>query len=294
VRVTTASTYLTTSRGLGGALERVADVQGKLASGKSVTKWSDDAPAATAAERYRAQEADWSSFSRSVTDAKGWLATTDGYLQSMSSLLIKARELAVSATNGGLSADSRKAAADQLGQLRTELRDLGNASHLGRPLFAGLSDRTLADDGTTISFVGDDEQIRRQVSPTVALEINVNGRTLFGFDSDSDVFSTLERLSQAARDADPVALAEGQEALSAHHAAVLRGLSQVGATTNRVEASESAGSVALVDLAARRSELEDIDVADAVLRLNAAQAGYQAALGAAGRANLPSLVDFLR
>ena len=35
-------------------------------------------------------------------------------------------------------------------------------------------------------------------------------------------------------------------------------------------------------------------MADAVLQLSAAQASYTAALGAASKANLPSLADFLR
>lgn len=296
MRVTTTSIYLTTSRGLGGALGRVQDVSEKLSSGRQVNAWSADAPAAASATSYRAQEADWTSFRRSADDAKGWLSSADGTLQSMSSLLTRVRELAVSGQNGGLSATGRAAIADELLQLRGELRDLGNTAHLGRPLFGGFAAAALAtDEDGTVTLAGDGGRVQRQVSPTVVLDVNVDGASLFGFGAEGgDVFTMLSALSAAVRTGDSAAAGQLQASLGAHQAAVGRGLSFVGATANRVDAASDAGTVALTSLAERRSALEDVDVAEAVLKLNAAQAGYQAALGAAAKANLPSLADFLR
>jgi flagellar hook-associated protein 3 FlgL len=300
MRVTTQSIYVNTAAGLGAALGRVQEQSAKLASGKRVTKWSDDAPAAASAEALRAQEADLSSFASSGSDAKGWLDAADGSLQSMSSLLTSVRELATSAVNGGLSDSNRGAIAEQISQLRDQMRDLGKSTYLGRPLFGGFggadgSALGTADDGT-VTWTGDSEPVRRQVSPTVVLSVNVDGKALFGFDGSTttDVFSTLDALSQAVSANDASAVDGLQAQLQGHADAVARGLAQVGATTNRVEQMTTAGSTALVDLAARRSELEDVDIADAVIRLNAAQAGYQAALGATAKANLPSLADFLK
>ncbi len=85
-----------------------------------------------------------------------------------------------------------------------------------------------------------------------------------------------------------------QTRLLDHAAAVGRALSRTGATTNQVTSAQDAGSSAVMGLAARRSELEDVDVAEAVLQLKSAEAGYQAALGAAAKANLPTLAEFLR
>lgn len=295
MRVTTTSLYSNTARNLGNALSRVQTSSEQISSGKRIGAWSDDAPAATAAEAYRAQEADWSSFRRVADDAKGWLASADGTLQSMSTLMVRVKELAVSAQNGSLPQSSRDAVADELDQLRAQLRDLGNTSHLGRPLFGGFGETALetADDGT-VSFAGDDGQVQRQVSPTVVLPVNVDGRALFGFDSGDDVFSTLDSLSKAVRSGDQDAAAVQQARLADHEDAIGRGLSFVGATANRVDAAYEMGAVSLDSLAERRSELEEVDLAEAVLQLNQAQAGYQAALGAAAKANLPTLADFLK
>lgn len=297
MRVTTSNVYLTSSAGLGAALGRVQDQSAKLSSGKSISKWSDDAPAAATAEALREQESDLGSFARSAADAKGWLESADGALQSMSSLLTRVRELATSAVNGSLAASNRDAVADEVSQLRDQLRDLGRTTYLGRPLFGGFggeSGGALDDDGSRISWTGDSSPVRRQVSPTVVLQVNVDGSRLFGFDGEGeDVFATLDGLAAAVRSDDPTAAAAMQERLSRHADAVGSGLAQVGATSNRVDAVVEAGSTSLVDLASRRSDLEEIDIAEAILKLNAAQAGYQAALGATAKSNLPSLADFL-
>lgn len=296
MRVTTSSTYLTTARNLGQALSRTQEASQQISSGKRISTYSDDAPAAAAADGYRAQEADWTSFRRSADDAKGWLSTADGVLQSMSSLMARVKELAVSGQNGSLSASGRTAVADELVQLRDELRDLGNTEHLGRSLFGGFAPKALltAEDGT-VSTAADGARVQRQVSPTVVLSVNVDGRDLFGFDgAGDDVFTALKALADAVRAGDLPAAGQVQSGLERHMDAVGRGLSLVGSTLNRVEAADDAGGVALVTLAERRSELEEIDIAEAVVRLSSAQAGYQAALGATSRANLPTLADFLK
>jgi flagellar hook-associated protein 3 FlgL len=297
VRVSTISTYLTTSQSLGSALERVQSSQTQIASGKVLTRWSDDAPAAASAERYRAQEADWASYQRSGADAKSWLGAADSALQSMSSILARVKELTVSATSGALTTTSRAAIADEVDQLRTELRDLGNTTHLGRSLFGGFAATALSTNPSgAVTFTGDGGSLQRQVSPTTTLTVNVSAGDVFGFSAGAgqDLFSTLSTLSTAVRAGDSTALAGAQTTLQGRQADVLRALGTVGTTTNRVDGASDAGSVALQDLASRRSELEDVDLADAVLKLNQAQAGYTAALGAASKANLPSLADFLK
>lgn len=297
MRVSTSSTYLVTAQSLGSALERVQKQQSAVGTMKAITAWSDDAPAASSAERYRAEESDWTSFQRSGADAKSWLTAADGALQSMSGIMARVKELGVSAASGALTGSSRTAIADELDQLRAELKDLGNTQHLGQSLFGGFGAQALSTDTAgAVVAAGDDGAVRRQVSPTITLTVNVGAKALLGFSAGAgrDVFSQLTSLSQAVRAGDATGIAAAQTVLGDRHADVLKGLATVGTTTNRVDAAAAAGSVALEDLATRRSQLEDVDYADAILKLNQAQAGYTAALGAASKANLPSLADFLR
>lgn len=297
MRVSTYGGYLVTSQSLAAAMERVQSVQTSIGTGKAITAWSDDAPAAASIERYRAQESDWTSFGKTANDAKSWLATADGTLQSMSSVMARVKELAVSANSGGLTSAGRKAIAEEVDQLRTELRDLGNTTQLGRSLFGGFGATALAtaSDGT-VTYAGDAGQVKRQVSPTTTVTVNVSANDVFGFTAGAgqDLFSMLTSLSTAVRAGDSAGLSGLQATLQSRHDNILSALSTVGTTTNQVDIAVTSGSTALQDLATRRSDLEDVDMADAVLKLSAAQASYTAALGAASRANLPSLADFLK
>ena len=83
MRVSTLTSYYLTTKTLGDALSRVQQEQGKVASGKQLTSWADDAPAASAVERYRSQEADWTSYQRSANDAKSWLGAADGTMAAL-------------------------------------------------------------------------------------------------------------------------------------------------------------------------------------------------------------------
>ena len=295
MRVSTSSVYLTSAQSLAAALERVTTQQTQVATGKAITKWSDDAPNAVSAERYRSQEADLTSFQRSATDAQGWLSAADGSLQSMSSLMTRVKELTVSATNAGLTSSSREAIATEIDQIRDEMRDLGNTSHLGRSLFGGFAAAALSST-EPVTFSGDGGAVQRQVSPTMTLTVNVSAKGVFGYDlgAGNDVFSQLSALSAAVRAKDDAGVAAAQTSLQANHSSILKALATVGTTTNRVDTAYADGSTALQALATQRSSLEDVDYASAVLQLSAAQAGYQAALGAASKANLPSLADFLK
>lgn len=297
MRVSSLSSYLTTTQGLGASLSKVQDVQRQLTTGRVLTRWSDDPASASAAERYRAESSDYSTYQKSANDAKAWLSAADGSLQSMSGIMARVKQLGVSATNGGLTQDSREAIAQELEQLRDELRDLGNTTHLGRSLFGGFQPAALATDAAgNVTFAGDGGQVLRQVSPTITLPVNVSANDVFGFTAGpgQDLFAQVTALANATRTGNGAGIAAAQTTLEARHGDILKGLSKVGAATNRVETAQTAGSTALQDLAQQRSEVEDVDLADAVVRLNSAQAGYTAALGAAARANLPSLADFLR
>lgn len=297
MRVSSLSSYLTTSQGLGAALTKVQDVQRQLTTGRTLSRWSDDPASASAAERYRAESADYSTYQKSANDAKAWLSAADGSLQSMSTIMARVKQLGVSASNGGLTQDSREAIAQEVEQLRNELRDLGNTTHMGRSLFGGFQPTALTTDAAgNVTYSGDAGQVMRQVSPTITLPVNVSAKDLFGFTAGAgqDLFSQLTDLANAARSGSTAALATAQTTLEVRHGDILKGLSKIGAATNRVETAQTSGSTAIQDLASQRSEVEDVDLADAAMRLSSAQAGYTAALGAASRANLPSLADFLR
>ena len=294
-RVTSAMSSIAIRTGLDEALRRVVDAQSQLASGRRINTYSDAPSDAVSSLRLRALEADWAAYDRQAVDGLGRLNTADGALQSAAALLRRVHELATSAVNGALSQTARDAIAKEVTQLRDELVSLANTSYQGRAVFAGFGDRAVTQVGGAWAYAGDDGAVLRQVSPDVTTRVNVTARDVFGLRPGvTDVFTLLAKVAADVAAGDTAALAADGAALDARADEVRQALATVGALTNRVEAAMDRGRDEVVGLRQQRAELEDVDLADVVLRLSQAEAGYQAALGAAARASLPSLADFLR
>lgn len=297
MRITSTSTYAVMRDSLGTSLSRVADLQSQLGTMRRINKPSDDPVGSSTALRYRAYEADQASYSQSADDALTRLAGSDTALQDMSSALRRVRELAISAANTSLSPEARESVAAEMEALRDELATLANSGHNGQALFGGHAGTAVArgEDGSW-GYSGDDGQVQRRVAQGTVLAVNIDGRSAFGFDQPpgEDLLSVVDRLAVATRSGDLAALGAGQTALAERTTGVLRALASTGARVNAVEAARARGEQFVERVTAERSAIEDIDLAEAILQLTAAQTGYQAALGAVAKANLPSLADFLR
>jgi flagellar hook-associated protein 3 FlgL len=297
VRITSTSSYAVMRDSLGASLSRVSDLQSQLGTMRRINKPSDDPVGSSTALRYRAYEADQASYSQSADDALTRLSGSDTALQDMSSALRRVRELSISAANTSLSPEARESIAAEVDALRGELTTLANSAHGGQALFGGHAGTavTRAEDGTW-SYSGDDGQVQRRVAQGTVLAVNIDGRAAFGFDQPAgeDLLSVVDRLAAATRSGDLAALSTGQAALAGRTTGVLRALASTGAKVNAVEAARARGEQFVERDTAERSAIEDIDLAEAIQQLTAAQTGYQAALGAVAKANMPSLADFLR
>jgi len=300
LRVPTSTTYSRLERGLAVSLSRVQVLQGQLASQSRIAKLSDDPVGAATGLTLRAQETNWAAYQRTADDATANLGTTEGALSTSSTLLIRIKELAVNAVSGANDSTARAALGAEISDLRDQLVGIANTPHLGRAVFGGHRATAVAVDTSTspptYSFAGDSGKVSRQVSPSVTLTVNVDGQSLYGFDAGqgADLFSVLDRLETAVRGGDAAGIATAQDELQVRTSAVTSALGQIGAATNRVDSATELGRTVLDQLTTQRSQVEDVDLAATVLRLQAAENGYTAALGAVSRANLPSLADFLR
>lgn len=68
----------------------------------------------------------------------------------------------------------------------------------------------------------------------------------------------------------------------------------VGTRVNRIESARDALASSAVSNTQSLSEVENVDIAAAIVDLQMQEVAYQAALGATGRVLQPTLLDFLR
>ena len=211
---------------LNKALERQSKIQEQLSDGKAIHRPSDDPIKTIRSLRFNTNLAMNQQYVQNVKDAQSWMESTDAAMSDVSSVLIRAKELAVKA--GGINNEtSYKALAKEIDGIINHLVQVGNSQVGDRYIFAGQMDKTQPFERKTITVVdpvtslmiqkdvvvysGDGNKISMPVQPGAANpdqdSVNISGDQLFGpltmvrdmygnIHQTSDVFSHLIALKE--------------------------------------------------------------------------------------------------
>ena len=277
---------------LQAGLGRLSDSQEKLSTGRQINRPSDDPTGTNEAMRLRAQLAADTQNARNAQDGLSWLGQTDSTLQSMLDSVARARDLMVQgASTGGSGPDARAAIAQELTQIRSGLISDANTQILGRPIFGGTTGGTAAYDASG-TFIGNGNAVNRTVSDGVSVQVNTTGPAVFSAGSD-DLFSVLgDAITQLG--SNPTALSGTLDRLDSVTEQMKSGLADVGTRYGRVQTAQDRLSSTSLDNQSALSDVENVDVAKAIVDLQMQQVAYQASLGATARVMQPSLLDFLK
>ncbi|GAB6986979.1 flagellar hook-associated protein FlgL [Nocardioides pyridinolyticus] len=303
VRMTQAMMSRQAITGMQTGLNRLAQVQEQLSTGRILNRPSDDPTAATSAMRTRASIAAQQQFVRNADDALGWLNQIDSTLRSVTDQVRRARDIALQGANtGALGPDAREALALEVEQIRAGLGSTANATYIDRPVFAGIAPGSKAyvtDPGTGVvthvgaPITGTSAGVVRTVADGAQVRVDVEGPTVFGSDG-SSLFDHLTELAAALRSGvtDDISASLGD--LDADSKRIVNVQADIGARTKRVEQARTAALDAGLRLTSSLSELENTDIVKATVDLQLQEVAYQAALAATARVMQPSLLDFLR
>jgi flagellar hook-associated protein 3 FlgL len=278
-RITQQMLSRSTLSNLQRSLDRTERIQERLATGRALNRPSDSPTGLVTAMQTRSSLARVRTQLRAADNAQGWLDAADSALQSGSSMLARARELALLGSNGSLGPSAREALAAEVESIRDGLVDIANSSFVGRPIFAGTvaSSQAYAPDGT---YLGDGGTIERVVGDGVQLRVDLNGPEVFG-PPGSSAFDVLTALAADLR-------------IDGARDRLLTGLGEIGARSRRLEGIRERATQLELNLTERLSEAESVDMPTTVMELQLQEVAYQAALSATARVIQPSLLDFLR
>lgn len=138
-RVSTANSYDRTLHNIGQRSSELSKLQEHNSSAKRVLRASDDAVAATLAERARSRQLRNESDLRALEASRTALTQVESALGDGIELTQQARELIVQAGNSTLSATDRGILANQIDGLRDQLLEVANRKDTsGLTLFGGL------------------------------------------------------------------------------------------------------------------------------------------------------------
>src|SRR5690606_28616431 len=129
---------------------------------------------------------------------------------------------------------------------------------------------------------------RRPVADSVTLQVNRTGPEVFGASDPLDpmsgnVFERLDAVIAAVEAGDATAMAAGIQALDEATDLIEGAQVELGARAQQVEGVAARSEILDIDRRQALSEIEDVDVAKALIDVRAREFTYQAALSSAAR-----------
>ncbi|MBO9567956.1 MAG: flagellar hook-associated protein FlgL [Cellulomonas iranensis] len=292
-RVTHSTIQRSTLANLQASLAAGAKLQAQMSSGTKISVPSDDPAGAHDLLRLRSDLRAASQHERNRADGDAWLATVDDSLRESLSIIRAARDLAVKAGNGSLSPDAREALASEVEARRDELLQQANATYSGRHVFAGTSKDPAFGVTPPYTFSGTAAAtVTREIGPGTTVRVDADGAATFGTGT-SSAFAVLDQLAASIRAGNPD-MAADLDAVDGRISAMLEQVASVGARHGQVIAAKDVLMARTVTLKEQIGGIEDIDLAQIVLDVQAQEVAYRGALGAAAKVLQPSLLDFLR
>ena len=285
----------------------VAEMQAKLASGKSLVKPSDDAEKATLIQRLNSAMQRQNVYELSLNRADSRLRMEETALSSAQSMLQRIRELAIQGSNGGLSTADRTIIANEVSSLRDALLSLANTEdESGNFIFAGTAVNTSAfskDGDGVITYSGDQNQTYVDISEYRQVELNRAGDAVFrsvprtnndGDVSNIDFFKVISDFAEALESGNEVTLSQGLSEVSKLTDDMALSMADVGSRMSTVDSQRDI----LADTKLRFQELlsnaEDLDYATAVTKLSAQMLSLEAAQASFAKISQLNLFNYLR
>lgn len=297
------STQMIQRFAIDGILNRQADLsrtQQQLASGKRILTPSEDPSGTTQILALKQQLAQNEQYALNIDRLKSRLEIEETVLSSAGDTLQRVRELAVQGLSDSNGQQNRQGIAAEVWQRLDELFNLANSKDgAGEYLFSGFKSRTqpFVDNGAgNFSYEGDQGQRRLQISPTREVQSSDSGSEIFenldvAAGGKQNVFRTIYDFATSleANAPDANVLTDIDAALDR----IFDTRANIGARINAVDAQEQINEQFDVQTRSVLSEIEDLDYAEAIGRLNLELAGLQAAQASFQRVQNLSLFNFL-
>jgi flagellar hook-associated protein 3 FlgL len=273
---------------------RLAEAQERVGSGLRIRRPADDPYGASRIMAARSELERNQQYDRNVAVALSDLAATEAALVRFTDVLDRASELAIQAATDSVGAAGRQAIALEVGQLIAAAITAGNSAQSGRYLFAGqLTDTApfVPDDPNTptvINYVGNTSNIDREIAKGTRIAVNLTGNRV------QALYAALIKFRDDLLADDGAALDVDVGTLETQLDGLLELRSEVGAKMRRVETAQTQLEENKVQVRTMMAQIEQADLAEAIVELQMQETAYQAALGAAGRTLGMSLLQFLR
>lgn len=304
MRVTTKMLTNNFQKNMNKNLNRFQKIQNQLASGKLVSKPSDDPFLATRIMDCETEIARKEQYERNIEDVTEFMDVTDTVLGQVTDQLNRFKELTVKADSTESKSDL-KIIATEMDELMKTMTDTLNTTFNDKYIFSGTATNTKPFElnNGTITFNGNVDTTKIEVGQGIYVDRNIPGQEILGGIQETDangntitynLFDSMNKISEALKNGDVEQANEFMGHIDQHIDNVLQIRGKVGSTQNRMDIMLEKTQGEILSSTELLSNAQDVDYAEKFIEYMSLQASYQSTLQISSQIIQPSLLDFLR
>lgn len=312
MRATQATTYRSLQTFMARTGDQMSKLQLQVATGKRLTRGSDDPTAIRPVLNARTQIQSSDRYIETIESGLDRVEHMDGLLDGMENTLVRIKEISIAAVNGSLNTQDMLTYADEVAQLKAALLDTGNAQVDGKFVFSGFAEATkpfaAADPALPISstnpvvYAGDNGAVEYEIAPNELIKVNLTGNQFMLGDADNDgttdpgavdIFALVTSLEEELRANNPAGVGALIDPLESGANQVRSQRSIKGVVGRRLEVARDHMEQIKVDMEELRARYEDADILEAITSLQQQEQSFQAALSVTGRVSALSILDYI-
>lgn len=280
---------------------RLSEVSQQIATGQRINKPSDDPGDTVRSLRVRTELNEIKQYRKNIDTARSILEYSDDLLDKVGEAIHRANELSGQALNETYDPSQREMMAMEINGILEDLLGSANSTFANRYIFAGsmtevpfVAERNHPDPKHSgmisgIEFAGNNDGKPFEVGIGQTMDTGMDGEAIF-----NPIFEGLISLRDGLLSNNRAMIENGSEKVSESLDNLLTERAALGARVNQLELTSDRMASAEFNLTRLQTEVEGVDMYEAVMTLNNLEALHLAGLNVTARIIQPTLLDYLR
>lgn len=307
MKISTTFLFDRATERMGDLQNRLATTQAQLAAAKQILAPSDAPDKAAAIQRLKGEIDRQDSNSRNLQVAMRRFRVEESALTTSLTLLDRLKELSVQAANDTMGPADRKAIAVEMRSIRDQLLGLGNSQDdSGNYIFSGtkVNVPAFAEDAEgKVQYQGDQTQISIPAGNEGQVQFTRSGTDVYsrvirtdsqGAATSVSFFDAMDQMIDAVDNSQTKGIQQGVGDLIQMHNNVSLALAKTGSDQATIDYQTQVLDETKLRLKSTLSEVEDLDYAEAVTRMNKEMMALEAAMGSFSKISGLSLFDYIK
>ncbi|MBN2420150.1 MAG: flagellar hook-associated protein FlgL [Deltaproteobacteria bacterium] len=301
MRVANKTLYDGAIRNLGRTSLDMVEANEVVSTSKRINDLSDDPVNLVKVLDLRSSIANLDQMERNISMGKSWLNASESALTQVNDIIGAAKVLTVAMASDNVGATERANNASLAQHYLEEIISLANSSTGGRYMFGGTNTDTVPFTLDTtdpldprVEYAGNDTAFSINIGKDTVIPVGKDGKDIFGTNwDDSNIFKTFIDLKTSLETNDFTGIQDAMDKLDEHLKAVNANVSDIGGKSIRLDVKKEIVADLELTNTERISDLEDADLAEAIIALKSKELAYNAALSSSSKLMEMSLLNFL-